>query len=170
MTPAGGGQLRAAAHRQRLHRHPQRFEFAGSAGDVCGMAASIGFYFPQHTGVDRRDRAHGHRAGGGGVKLGLDQSKLATIFTRPGSTTVIVILLAFLVVSTLFGLLILPLRCWWQAYLLRYLVARVRAGPVLFATALSTRHMWGFMVVNYPDRGDDPGAGLAVGDAPAPCA
>jgi hypothetical protein len=47
------------------------------------------------------------------------------------------------------GLLILPLRCWWQAYLLRYLVSRTRAGNVLFATAISTRQMWGFMVLNY---------------------
>jgi uncharacterized membrane protein YjgN (DUF898 family) len=85
----------------------------------------------------------------GGTKLGIDEAKLATIFTKPGFTTVLVILIALFVVSTLFGLLILPLRCWWQAYLLRYLVARVRAGPVLFATALSTRHMWSFMVVNY---------------------
>ena len=45
--------------------------------------------------------------------------------------------------------MILPLRCWWQAYLLRYLVARTRAGNVLFASAISTRQMWGFMVLNY---------------------
>ena len=45
--------------------------------------------------------------------------------------------------------MILPLRCWWQAYLLRYLVSRTRAGKVLFASAISTRQMWGFMVLNY---------------------
>jgi uncharacterized membrane protein YjgN (DUF898 family) len=48
-----------------------------------------------------------------------------------------------------FGLLILPLRCWWQAYLFRYLVSHSRAGEVLFATAISTRQMWGFLVLNY---------------------
>ena len=52
-------------------------------------------------------------------------------------------------VYLLFGLLILPLRCWWQAYLFRYLVSRTRAGNVLFATAISTRQMWGFLVLNY---------------------
>ena len=125
----------------------QRFEFAGSAGDVYGRY--IGFYFLNILlwvvviGVAVTALVVG------GVKLGLDQAKLAAIFTKPGITTVIVILIAFLLISTLFGLLILPLRCWWQAYLFRYLVARVRAGPVLFATAIDTRHMWSFMVVNY---------------------
>jgi uncharacterized membrane protein YjgN (DUF898 family) len=45
--------------------------------------------------------------------------------------------------------MILPLRCWWQAYLYRYLVSRTRAGQLLFASALSTRQMWGFLVLNY---------------------
>jgi uncharacterized membrane protein YjgN (DUF898 family) len=125
----------------------QRFEFAGSAGDIYGRY--IGYYFLNIfvwivvIGLAVTALVVG------GVKLGVDEAKLATIFTKPGFATVIVLVIAFLVVSTLFGVLILPLRCWWQAYLFRYLVARVRAGPVLFATAIGTRHMWGFMVVNY---------------------
>ena len=125
----------------------QRLEFAGRAGDIYGRY--IGYYFLNILlwvvviGLASTALVFG------GVKLGIDEAKLATIFTKPGFTTVVVILIALFVVSTLFGLLILPLRCWWQAYLFRYLVARVRAGPVLFATALSTRHMWSFMVVNY---------------------
>ncbi len=125
----------------------QRFEFAGRAGDVYGRY--LGYYF---LNILLWAVVIGLAAAGlvaGGAKLGIDETALATIFTRPGVTTVLVILLALFVVSTLFGVLILPLRCWWQAYLFRYLVARVRAGPVLFATALGTRHMWSFMVVNY---------------------
>jgi uncharacterized membrane protein YjgN (DUF898 family) len=56
---------------------------------------------------------------------------------------------AALALYTVFGVLILPVRCWWQAYLLRYLVSHTRAGPVLFATGITTRQMWGFMVLNY---------------------
>jgi len=125
----------------------QRLEFAGRAGDIYGRY--IGYYFLNILlwGVVIGLAIAAFVAGG--AKLGFDEAKLATIFTKPGFTTVVVILIALFVVSTLFGLLILPLRCWWQAYLFRYLVARVRAGPVLFATALSTRHMWSFMVVNY---------------------
>ena len=125
----------------------QRLEFAGRAGDIYGRY--IGYYFLNILlwGVVIGLAIAAFVAGG--AKLGIDEAKLATIFTKPGFTTVVVILIALLVVSTLFGVLILPLRCWWQAYLFRYLVARVRAGPVLFATALSTRHMWSFMVVNY---------------------
>ena len=125
----------------------QRFEFAGSAGDIYGRY--IGYYFLNLllwavvVGLAAAALVFG------GVKLGIDQAMLAKIFTKPGFTTVIVILIALFVLSTLFGVLILPLRCWWQAYLFRYLVARVRAGPVLFATAIGTRHMWSFMVVNY---------------------
>ena len=125
----------------------QRFEFAGRAGDVYGRY--LGYYF---LNILLWAVVIGLAAAAlvaGGTRLGIDEAALATIFTKPGVTTVLVILLALFVVSTLFGLLILPLRCWWQAYLFRYLVARVRVGPVLFATALSTRHMWSFMVVNY---------------------
>jgi uncharacterized membrane protein YjgN (DUF898 family) len=125
----------------------QRLEFAGAAGDV--YRRYLGYYFLNillwFVVVGLASIA----LFVGGVKLGVDPATLATIFTKPGFTTLVVIVIAFLVISTLFGLLILPLRCWWQAYLFRYLVARVRAGPVLFATAIGTRHMWGFMVVNY---------------------
>jgi len=125
----------------------QRFEFAGRAGDIYGRY--IGYYFLNIAVWIAVIGLAIAAVGIGGAKLGFDQAKLAAIFTKPGLTTFLIIVVAFLVVSTLFGVLILPLRCWWQAYLFRYLVARVRAGPVLFATAIGTRHMWGFMVLNY---------------------
>ena len=50
------------------------------------------------------------------------------VFSEPSLRTVLLIVVAVFVVYTVFSLLILPLRCWWQAYLFRYLVSRSRAG------------------------------------------
>lgn len=125
----------------------QRLEFAGRAGDIYGRY--LGYYFLNIVLWIVVFAVAGVAIGVGGTKLGIDLEKLSTLFAKPSLLTVVAIVVAVLVVYTLFGLLILPLRCWWQAYLLRYLVARTRAGGVLFATALTTRHMWGFMVVNY---------------------
>jgi uncharacterized membrane protein YjgN (DUF898 family) len=124
----------------------QRLEFAGQAGDIYGRY--IGYYFLNILvwimvvvvvavliGVGSEFRAGG--------------KTLADLFTKPGLDTVLLIVIALAIFYTLFGLLILPLRCWWLAYLIRYLVARTRAGNVLFATALTTGHMWGFLVLNY---------------------
>ena len=85
----------------------------------------------------------------GGKGFGVTEKEFAEIFTSFSVRTVLLLVVAFFVVYTLFGLMILPLRCWWQAYLLRYLVARTRAGNVLFASAIGTRQMWGFLVLNY---------------------
>ena len=57
--------------------------------------------------------------------------ELGKLFTEPSLRTVVLILLAAIGLYIVFGLLILPLRCWWQAYLFRYLVAHSRAGNVL---------------------------------------
>ena len=71
------------------------------------------------------------------------------MLSHPSLRTVAVVLAIAFGAYLLFGLLILPLRCWWQAYLMRYLVTHSRAGNVLFATAISTWQMWGFLVLNY---------------------
>jgi uncharacterized membrane protein YjgN (DUF898 family) len=146
MTPVVSVNL-ARPRLQNASIGTQRLEFAGNAGDIYGRY--LGYYFLNILlwivviGLGATALIMG------GVKFGIDESKVAEIFTKPGIATLLLVVVALFVLSTLFGLLILPLRCWWQAYLLRYLVARVRAGPVLFATAISTRHMWSFMVVNY---------------------
>jgi uncharacterized membrane protein YjgN (DUF898 family) len=125
----------------------QGFEFGGRAGDIYGRY--IGYYFLNILAW--------------GVAIGIGfavfsqvfkdsltgSSDLVTVFTQPGLRTVLYIAIAAIVVYTVFGLLVLPLRCWWQAYLLRYLVSRTRAGKVLFASSLTTGQMWGFMVLNY---------------------
>jgi uncharacterized membrane protein YjgN (DUF898 family) len=125
----------------------QRLEFAGSAGDIYGRY--IGYYFLNIAvwGVVIAIAATAIIAGG--TSLGIESQELAELFAKPSLRTLLLLVVIFFVFTTLFGLMILPLRCWWQAYLLRYLVARTRAGKVLFASAISTRQMWGFMVLNY---------------------
>jgi uncharacterized membrane protein YjgN (DUF898 family) len=87
--------------------------------------------------------------GGTLESMGVTSDDFLALFTRPTLRTVVLVLALAFGAYILFGLLILPLRCWWQAYLLRYLVTHSRAGNVLFATAITTRQMWGFLVLNY---------------------
>lgn len=125
----------------------QPLEFAGRAGDVYGRY--MGYYFLNILAWIV--------AAGIGVAVFMQVFKdnvaapedLITVFSQPGLRTVIVMIIAGVAIYMLFGLLVLPLRCWWQAYLLRYLVSRTRAGPILFASSLTTGQMWGFMVLNY---------------------
>ena len=125
----------------------QRFDFAGSAGDIYGRY--IGYYF---LNVFVWILAMGIAVAAviaGGMQLGFTAEEVEKLATAPSLRTVLLLIAAVVVLYIVFGLMILPLRCWWQAYLLRYLVARTRAGNVLFASAISTRQMWGFMVLNY---------------------
>ena len=125
----------------------QRIDFAGHAGDIYGRY--IGYYFLNIGAWVVAMAAAVTIAIAGGKGLGFTGEDFEKLFTDFSLRTVLLIVIAFFVVYTLFGVMILPLRCWWQAYLLRYLVARSRAGNVLFATAVGTRQMWGFMVLNY---------------------
>ncbi len=125
----------------------QGFLFAGRAGDI--YARYIGYYF---LNIAAWIVAFGIAALaiGFGVKEWTGEAQdFAKIFTRPGPFAFLLILLMAFAFYIVFGLLILPVRCWWQAYLLRYLVSHTRSGPVLFATGITTRQMWGFMVLNY---------------------
>ncbi|CAN5136656.1 hypothetical protein BH10PSE6_BH10PSE6_58920 [soil metagenome] len=125
----------------------QRLDFAGQVGDIYGRY--IGYYF---LNVVIWIVAIGIAVAvviAGGHELGITSEELTKLATQPSLRTVLLLVVALFVLSIVFGLMILPLRCWWQAYLMRYLVARTRAGNVLFASAISTRQMWGFMVLNY---------------------
>jgi len=125
----------------------QRLDFAGRVGDIYGRY--IGYYF---LNVLIWIVAIGIAVAvvmAGGHQFGITSEELTRLATQPSLRTVLLLIVAVFVLSVVFGLMILPLRCWWQAYLLRYLVARTRAGNVLFASAISTRQMWGFMVLNY---------------------
>lgn len=125
----------------------QRLEFHGRAGDIYGRY--LGYYFLNATvwmvaiGVAV---AAMFAAGSG---LGITGEEIRDLFTSFSLRTVLLLIGIAFLGYVVFGLMILPLRCWWQAYLLRYLVTRTRAGNVLFASAIGTRQMWGFMVLNY---------------------
>ncbi|MDP1960787.1 MAG: DUF898 family protein [Reyranella sp.] len=123
------------------------FAFAGSAGDIYGRY--LGYYFLNIIAWVVAAVAVFTAVGGTLESLGVTWDDILALFTKPNLRTVALVLALAFGAYILFGLLILPLRCWWQAYLLRYLVTHSRAGNVLFATAITTRQMWGFLVVNY---------------------
>jgi uncharacterized membrane protein YjgN (DUF898 family) len=123
------------------------FVFAGSAGDIYGRF--LGFYFLNILAWIVAAAITFAAIGGTVSQLDISGEDLLKLFSRPSLRTVLLVAGVAVGAYLVFSLLILPLRCWWQAYLFRYLVARSRAGNVLFATAISTRQMWGFMVLNY---------------------
>jgi len=125
----------------------QRLDFAGGVHDIYGRY--IGYYFLNLLAWMVAIGIAVTVVIAGGKGLGFSSDEIARLFTSFSLRTVLLLIVAFFVVYTVFGLMILPLRCWWQAYLLRYLVARTRAGNVLFASAIGTRQMWGFLVLNY---------------------
>jgi uncharacterized membrane protein YjgN (DUF898 family) len=125
----------------------QGFAFAGRAGDIYGRY--LGYYFLNIAAWTAAAVVTFMAIGGTLETLGISSDDFLKLFAHPSLRTVVVVLLVAFGAYLLFGLLILPLRCWWQAYLLRYLVTHSRAGNVLFATAISTWQMWGFLVLNY---------------------
>jgi uncharacterized membrane protein YjgN (DUF898 family) len=121
--------------------------FAGRAGDVYGRF--VGYYFLNLLAWGIAIGIAIAAIGGTIDELGVSEEDVENLFSQPGLRTVAIIAAAALAAYLLFSLLILPLRCWWQAYWWRYLVSHSRAGDVLFATSITTRHMWGFLVLNY---------------------
>jgi uncharacterized membrane protein YjgN (DUF898 family) len=125
----------------------ERFEFAGRAGDIYGRY--VGYYFLNllawiaALAISIAVAGHFISETVGSV------DDLLKLFARPTLRVVVLAVAAAFALYLLFSLLILPLRCWWQAYLLRYLVSHTRYRQVLFATSISTRQMWGFLVLNY---------------------
>ncbi|MBM3647107.1 MAG: DUF898 domain-containing protein [Alphaproteobacteria bacterium] len=122
-------------------------EFAGRASDIYGRY--LGYYFLNIVAWVVAAIVLIGAIGGTVGGLDLSEEEFLTLFSQPNLRTVLLALAAAIGAYMVFGLLVLPLRCWWQAYLFRYLVSRSRAGNVLFATAITTRQMWGFMVLNY---------------------
>jgi uncharacterized membrane protein YjgN (DUF898 family) len=125
----------------------QPLEFAGRSGDI--YSRYIGYYF---LNILVWLVAIGIAATAVGVtvsSVGKEFEDIGKLFTKPGPFTLLLLFAMAFAFYLVFSLVILPVRCWWQAYLLRYLVSRTRAGKVLFATAISTKQMWGFMVLNY---------------------
>ncbi len=125
------------------------FAFAGNAGDIYGRF--LGYYFLNIVAWLVAIGVVIAAAGGaiGGLGISFSEDEFRRIFTQPTLRTILLIVALAIGIYLVFGLLILPLRCWWQAYLFRYLVSHTRADNVLFATAVTTRQMWGFLVLNY---------------------
>jgi uncharacterized membrane protein YjgN (DUF898 family) len=123
------------------------FAFAGSAGDIYGRF--VGYYFLNIFAWVVALVIVFVAIGGTVSELGISTDDIGDLLAHPDARTILIVVVIAIGAYILFGLLILPLRCWWQAYLFRYLVSHCRAGNVLFATAITTRQMWGFMVLNY---------------------
>ncbi len=121
------------------------FDFGGRVGDIYGRY--VGYYFLNILAWIVAIAIAIAAVSGSLVKFG--EEDLQAAFTHPGPRLFLLIVAAAFGLYLLFGVMILPLRCWWRAYLYRYLVSHTRAGNVLFATALTTRQMWGFLVLNY---------------------
>jgi uncharacterized membrane protein YjgN (DUF898 family) len=126
-----------------------RFGFAGQAGDIYGRF--IGFYFLNILawillvviGV----------AIIGGLSSVIDRfggwEAIGDKIAHPTPLVILVMVLVALAIYTLIGVVILPLRCWYQAFLLRYVISRTWFGPVQFVSGVTTRQMWGFIVLNW---------------------
>ena len=124
-----------------------RFDFAGRAGDIYGRY--IGYYFLNILMWIVAIGVVAVAVGGTFSDLDTKSEEFTKLFSEPSLRTLVLAAAIGFAAYLLFGLLILPVRCWWQAYLFRYLVSRTRAGNVLFASAISTWQMWGFLVLNY---------------------
>ena len=124
-----------------------RFDFAGRAGDIYGRY--IGYYFLNILMWCVAIGVVAVAVGGTFSDLDTKSEEFTKLFSEPSLRTIVLALAIGFAAYLLFGLLILPVRCWWQAYLFRYLVSHTRAGNVLFASAISTWQMWGFLVLNY---------------------
>jgi uncharacterized membrane protein YjgN (DUF898 family) len=128
-----------------------RFGFAGQAGDIYGRY--IGFYFLNILAwillAVIVGMIIGGLSGSGLVEQLGGWDRIRDRVTHPTPVVILILLLVALAIYSLIGLLILPLRCWYQAYLLRYLVSRTWFGRMQFVTGVTTGQMWGFLVVNW---------------------
>ena len=125
----------------------QGFDFAGGVGDIYGRY--VGYYFLNILAWLVAIAVAAFAIGGFVEKSGLRLEDLKSLADLGRLRTVLLIVGLAVGGYLLFGVMILPLRCWWRAYLYRYLVSHTRAGGVLFTTGITTRQMWGYLVLNY---------------------
>lgn len=124
------------------------FGFAGRAADIYGRF--IGFYFLNIAAWIVLAIVVFIIIGG--VSSGRDSVSFEQMMEKLAHPTPMVLLVFFLVVLgfyTLWGLMILPLRCWWMAYSIRYMVSRAWFDRLQFVSGVTTWQMWGFLVLNY---------------------
>jgi uncharacterized membrane protein YjgN (DUF898 family) len=124
------------------------FGFAGRAADIYGRF--IGFYFLNIAAWVVLFIVVGIIIGG--VSSSVGSLSFEQMMERLANPTPMVLLIFFLVLFgfyTLVGIMILPVRCWWMAYSLRYMVSRAWFDRLQFVTGVTTRQIWGFLVLNY---------------------
>ncbi len=124
------------------------FGFAGRAADIYGRF--IGFYFLNIAAWVVLFVVVALIIGG--VSSSLGSLSFEQMMEKMANPTPMVLLIFFLVLFgfyTLIGLMILPVRCWWMAYSLRYMVSRAWFDRLQFVTGVTTRQIWGFLVLNY---------------------
>ena len=122
-------------------------EFAGTPGDIYGRY--IGYYFLNIAAWV---------AVGVLVSIGIgaffadqipDPMKFMEQVAALEPRALLLLAVGAVFIYILFSIMILPVRCWYQAFLVRYLVSRTRLAGMLFVTGVSTRQMWGYLVLNY---------------------
>jgi len=128
-----------------------RFGFAGQAGNIYGRY--IGFFCLNILAwivlMIIIGLIIGGLAGSGLVEQLGGWEAIRDHITHPTPLVLLIMFVALLAIYSLIGIVILPLRCWYQAYLLRYLVSRTWFGPMQFVTGVTTGQMWGFLVLNW---------------------
>ena len=142
------------------------FAFAGRAGDIYGRY--LGYYFLNILAwlvaagiVVRRDRRHASSS------WASSSDDFLKLFSQPSLRTILIDrrhrgrrLYRVQPADPAAALLVAGLSASATSCRTR------RAGNVLFATAITTRQMWGFLVLNYLIVAADPRHRLAVGHAP----
>lgn len=124
------------------------FGFAGRAADIYGRF--IGFYFLNIAAWVVLFIVVAIVVGG--VSSSLGSLSFEQTMEKLAHPTPMVLLIFFLVLFgfyTLVGLMILPVRCWWMAYSIRYMVSRAWFDRLQFVTGVTTWQIWGFLVLNY---------------------
>lgn len=124
------------------------FGFAGRAADIYGRY--IGFYFLNIVAWVVLAIVAGIIIGGVTSSAGsMSFEQMMERLAHPSPMTLLIFFLALLAFYTLVGLMILPVRCWWMAYSIRYMVSRAWFDRLQFVSGVTTWQMWGFLVLNY---------------------
>lgn len=124
------------------------FGFAGRAADIYGRF--IGFYFLNIAAWVVLAIVVAIIIGGvSSSTTGLSFEQMAEKLAHPTPIVLLIFFLVLLGFYTLVGIMILPVRCWWMAYSVRYMVSRAWFDRLQFVTGVTTRQIWGFLVLNY---------------------
>lgn len=124
------------------------FGFAGRAADIYGRY--IGFYFLNIVAWVVLVIVVGIIIGGVTSSAGsMSFEQMMEKLAHPSPMTLLIFFLALLALYTLVGLMILPVRCWWMAYSIRYMVSRAWFDRLQFVSGVTTWQIWGFLVLNY---------------------